>query len=313
MKKLFVIFSFLGLLSSTLYLTSCQKEETNSDNSVSALTQEQTQSSTDDLKAGDRALSIPSLGVTWNTANQSFLTPYKTDCSQVSIGGNIPIKLPTGLHITEATGVSRIAGTTAKVVVTTGLTSNFPNRVMIVDAATGIVLSSVIAKIGVTVVALKDIELGYFNNVTPVYYAVQAGTRRIVSVNIATGACVVLATVPGAGILHGLATTNTNRLYVIQSNVAACAGLGLMWRYNIIAAAPVIVAAGNQNFIGTPAMLNSEGGLSYINLCPNNPFQFAKDNGVFSNATGPVGCAPAAMLTAVIGAPQRFHDTTLYQ
>ncbi|MFZ4543005.1 MAG: hypothetical protein ACOYOA_03075 [Saprospiraceae bacterium] len=315
MKKLIVIASFLGLLSSTLYLTSCQKEENQNENTTSVALQnssDNTTTASGDLKAGERAISIPGVGVTWNGAGQSFLTPYKSDCSQVSIGGNIPIHLTSGVQVTFANGVSRIFGTTAKVVVTTDVASNVPNQILIVDAASGLVLSNVTAKVNGMIIALKDIEMGLYAG-APKYYAVQVGTRRIYSVDIVTGMCTPLALVPGAGTLHGLATTNTNRVYVIQTNVAACAGRGLMWRYNVTSPAPTIAAAGNQNYIGTPAMMNNEGGLSYIFLCPNNPFQFANFNGIFSNATGPVGCAPAAALTAIIGAPQRFQDTTLFQ
>lgn len=310
MKKLVIILTLGTACLTSLFLTSCQKEETTVKTTESDLTQAET--TPNDLKASDRAVSILSYGVTWDALNQGWLTPYKTDCSQVSLGTDVQIKLG-GIPVREVTGISRIDMTMAKVVVTTGLTSNFPNQIMIVDVATGNVLSNVPAKLGGAIIALKDIELGYFNNVTPRYYAIQAGTRRIVSVDIFTGNCVLLATVPGAGILHGLATTNNNRVYVIQTNSAACAGLGLMWRYNVTTAAPTLAAAGNQNYIGTAAMMNGEGGLSYIFACPNNPFQFANQTGVFSNATGPVGCAPAAMLTTVFGGARRFHDTTLYQ
>jgi hypothetical protein len=276
---------FIALAISTLFfLNSCEKSELSQSNSISDDNLE--------IKKLDNATAAPSsncivysliLGGSTGTPHAAGLDSYIAPvdvCTGVTLGavqimaGAVAVKSVTGLT------KSHFAGEFYAV---TGANSNFPNKIMRVNAA-GSVISMINAWFGSPnqIVPIQDIEWKAAGALE--YFAIKEGSNTIFKVNVVTGQLSIFnSTIPTAQ-LNGLTFDSLGRMWVIsgQTNANCATGFGDMWALN--AAGTVVLTRTYNNLPANPTWVGQELGLHFDTCCVKR-FVVGSSSMVMSNNT----------------------------
>ncbi|MEN9612921.1 MAG: hypothetical protein RLZZ628_3735 [Bacteroidota bacterium] len=235
-KSIFILFLLLSCL-----LTACKEDNISEPATISQLPEPKKEDELQTRTAGN-TIKESVYGVSLDILQKSYIVPIKlagTSPSYTAVyAATTPVIDSRVGAVTNATGIT-FDPRTSQFLITTAANSNIPNSLLQVDKG-GKVLAAVTTKIGKTTIALKDIE----HSQTPSncglpkfqsrFWAIY--NRSIVEVDPLTGLCTSWATVPGAGILHGLAADDGDQVWVIQTNLANLCSAGSeaqVWRYAI--------------------------------------------------------------------------------
>jgi hypothetical protein len=230
-SNLFRLLAIVGILTTTIW--ACQKTEV-----------ESTSTDNETFKSSGAKIAACSLySLVLNGSSGTPVIPslnsfiFKVDpcsgatglVSQIKIGGVTPV--------TSVTGLSNVLGMPGYAFAVTGKNSNFPQRLLKVQIATGIAIV-----VTPTQVPLQDIEHNGTN-----YFAILEGTARIMKVNVVSGATVFFAAPPTQQ-LNGMTFKGTS-MYVISGNTSAICppNSGDIWAYNSLTAAPLPPAGSYKN------------------------------------------------------------------
>jgi hypothetical protein len=298
-KSVFILFLFL-----TSLLIACKEEiaptsEANSELPEAKITK------VEDLqtRTAGNMVAESVYGVSLDRLQKSHIVPIQllgtSPAYTAAYTAPVPVMDSRVGAVTNATGIT-FDPRTSHFLVTTGANSNLPNSLLQVTTS-GKVLTAVTTKLGRTTIALKDIE----HSQTPSncglsrfqsrFWAIYK--RTIVEVDPATGLCISWATVPGAGILQGLAADDSDQVWVIQSNLANQCATGTqarVWRY-VIQCVPSkgLLLANTICYSNRPISGLGEGGLMYTRNAHFELFYATKSSTFWASDFSPTSLVSA--------------------
>jgi hypothetical protein len=294
MKK--VIFQIICL---AVFLGSCQNEISIEPTKISQLPEVNVAAKDTgvQLRSAGTTVSETVYGVSLDNAQNSRIVRIGLSGVSPAYTANytppIPIKMSTGAVVTNATGIT-FNPINRTFLVTTGPNSNVPNSLLQVDIVTGKVLTSVKTTLKNSAISLKDIEHSQTPSncglpSSPIFpsrfWAIS--NRNIVEVDPRTGVCTVWATVPGTGILHGLAADDSDQVWVTQTNLTS--PIAQIWRYAIQCVPSKGLVLANIGSISnrTGTGFGAEGGLMYTRSANFELFYATKSATFFTSDFSP--------------------------
>jgi hypothetical protein len=206
-----------------------------------------------------------------------------------------------GVPVMGVTGLCDFPGISGKAIAVTGINSNFPQRLLNVDIATGLAVVMLS-----TSVPLQDIEN---DGNTGDFYAIRENSSQIMKVNILTGICTVFAPVGPTAQYNGLISRG-GFLYAISGSTNYICGprRGDVFKYSLPGAGGGYVGK-NSYKSAVPAFTTEELGLFYDDCCGRNWVVGSSSNMISSN-TDIIACTPnsATLLLDTTSTSQPHHS-----
>ncbi|CAM4110308.1 MULTISPECIES: hypothetical protein [Flavobacterium] len=186
-----------------------------------------------------------------------------------------------GVPVMGVTGLCDFPGISGKAIAVTGINSNFPQRLLNVDIATGLAVVMLS-----TSVPLQDIEN---DGNTGDFYAIRENSSQIMKVDILTGICTAFAPVGPTPQYNGLIIKG-GFLFTISGNTSYICGSrrGDVFRYALPGTGSGYVAK-NSYKSAVPAFTTEELGLFYDDCCGRN-WVVGSSSNMISNNTDIIAC-----------------------
>jgi hypothetical protein len=214
---------------------------------------------------------------------QSFLMNVNIATGMTTAASSITNGSISTLPIIESmTGITKLQGNALYGV--TGVNSNFPNRLFVINAATGVAnpVGPTVVGSTTTSISLQDIER---YPQTGVFYAIKEGTNQIWrSTNALNWTLLATAPTPTGLPLNALCFRN-NRLWVLSgpANTLCGTNYGNMYQYNL---AGVLMGVSSYNAsVAQITWINKECGMTFYNPggCVAKNFAVGSAMGILSN------------------------------
>ena len=216
---------------------------------------------------------------------QSFI--YRVNLCTAPVGYLYVSQIKIGITpVTCVTGLCDMPGVPGFAWAVTGANSNFPQRLLRVNIATGAAFIAV-----TTQYPLQDIE----NISTAGFVAIKEATSQLVRVNVTTGACPLFAPLGPTNQYNGL-TVVGNKLHAISglTNLICTPRTGDIFEYTF-AGGPYVGKYSYKNPTTTPSWTMKELGF-YFDACCAKRWVVGSSSGILSRNLDITACTPPSPL-----------------